>query len=133
MLRPAIGLTESALRAMRAAYRRLTGAEAPVAPCAPAGHTPAVPVEMSVTPGYIVCLEDGQRFKMLKGHLRSAHAMSPEEYRAKWGLPEDYPMVAPSYREKRVEMAREMGLGHLRKARKATRKSAPKDGDRKAA
>ncbi len=118
-MRPVIRATETALRAMRAAYRKITGAEAPVIASAPAARGPAVPVEMSVTPDYIVCLEDGRRFKMLKGHLRAAYDLSPRQYREKWGLPEDYPMVAPNYREKRAEMAREMGLGHMRRTKPA--------------
>ncbi len=116
----AIGTTERALGSLRMAYRSMTGREAPVhAPSAAQGQQPAVPVEMSVTPDYIVCLEDGRRFKMLKGHLRASYGMGPEEYREKWGLPEDYPMVAPKYREKRVRMAQNMGLGHMRKSKGA--------------
>ena len=116
----AIGTTEHALGTLRAAYRSLTGKEAPVhALPAAQGQQPAVPIEMSVTPDYIVCLEDGRRFKMLKGHLRASYDMSPEEYRKKWGLPADYPMVAPNYREKRIRMARDMGLGHMRKLSRA--------------
>ncbi|MBE9557332.1 MAG: MucR family transcriptional regulator [Proteobacteria bacterium] len=116
----AIRVTERALGSLRTAYRSLTGGEAPVhAPSAAHGQQPAVPVEMSVTPDYIVCLEDGRRFKMLKGHLRASYGMGPEEYREKWGLPEDYPMVAPKYREKRVRMAQNMGLGHMRKSKGA--------------
>ena len=118
-MRPVIWATEATLRAMRAAYRKITGTEAPVVASAPAAREPAVPVEMSVTPDYIVCLEDGRRFKMLKGHLRAAYNLSPRQYREKWGLPEDYPMVAPNYRQKRAEMAREMGLGHMRKTKPA--------------
>ncbi len=114
-MRPVIRATESTLRAMRAAYRRITGAEAPAIAGADTFLAPAVPIEMSVTPDYIVCLEDGRRFKMLKGHLRAAYDMTPRQYRVKWGLPEDYPMVAPNYRQKRAEMARDMGLGHMRK------------------
>jgi predicted transcriptional regulator len=114
----AIGTTERALGALRATYRSLTGKEAPVhALLAVQGRLPAVPIEMSVTPDYIVCLEDGKRFKMLKGHLRASYGMSPAEYREEWGLPADYPMVAPKYREKRVRMAQDMGLGHMRKAK----------------
>lgn len=114
----AIRGVERMLRSLRSAYRGLTGREAPVRPLSDKVATaprPAVPIEMSVTPDYIVCLEDGRRFKMLKGHLRASFGMSPEDYRAKWGLPADYPMVAPRYREKRVRMARDMGLGHMRK------------------
>ena len=116
----AIGTTERTLGALRTAYRSLTGKEAPVHALPVAqGKQPAVPIEMSVTPDYIVCLEDGRRFKMLKGHLRASYEMSPEEYREKWGLPADYPMVAPRYREKRIRMAQDMGLGHMRKPKGA--------------
>ena len=76
---------------------------------------PAIPVKKSVTPEYIVCLEDGLKFKSLKRHLRTKYNMTPEEYRAKWGLPNDYPMVAPSYAEARSNLAKKMGLGQQRK------------------
>lgn len=76
--------------------------------------TPAVPVKKSVTPDFIVCLEDGKKFKSLKRHLRSHYNLSPEEYRAKWGLPTDYPMVAPNYAAQRSSLAKEMGLGQKR-------------------
>lgn len=72
---------------------------------------PAVPVKKSIYKEYLVCLEDGQKFKSLKRHLRSKYGMSPEDYRAKWGLPADYPMVAPGYSEKRSKLAKKMGLG----------------------
>ncbi|MBL4838523.1 MAG: MucR family transcriptional regulator [Kordiimonadaceae bacterium] len=72
---------------------------------------PAVAVKKSYTDDYIICLEDGKRLKMLKRYLRSHHNMSPEEYRAKWSLPADYPMVAPSYAAKRSEFAKQIGLG----------------------
>lgn len=77
---------------------------------------PAVSVKRSVTDDFIICLEDGKKLKMLKRHLKTAYDMSPEEYRAKWGLPHDYPMVAPSYAAKRQELAKKIGLG--RKPRK---------------
>ena len=73
--------------------------------------TPAVPIRRSVTDDYIVCLEDGKKLKMLKRHLMTAYSMTPEEYRAKWGLKPDYPMVAPNYAQKRQELARKIGLG----------------------
>lgn len=76
---------------------------------------PAIPVKKSVTPEYIICLEDGLKFKSLKRHLRTKYNMTPEEYRAKWGLPNDYPMVAPSYAEARSNLAKKMGLGQQRK------------------
>ncbi|MDQ0543738.1 putative transcriptional regulator [Methylobacterium brachiatum] len=72
---------------------------------------PAVPVEASVTPDHIVCLEDGRKFKSLKRHLRAMYNMSPEQYRAKWNLPADYPMVAPNYAKTRSELAKAIGLG----------------------
>ena len=72
---------------------------------------PAISVKKSVTPDYIVCLEDGKKFKSLKRHLRTHYDISPEEYRAKWGLPHDYPMVAASYAAMRSHMAKSMGLG----------------------
>jgi predicted transcriptional regulator len=72
---------------------------------------PAVPIRKSVTPEYIVCLEDGRKLKMLKRHLRTAYNMTPEDYRAKWGLPVDYPMVAPNYAKRRSEFAKRIGLG----------------------
>ncbi len=81
------------------------------AAAAPDPPKPAVPVKKSIYRDYLVCLEDGQKFKSLKRHLRSKYGMSPEEYRAKWGLPADYPMVAPGYSEKRSKLAKKMGLG----------------------
>lgn len=72
---------------------------------------PAVSVRRSVHPDYIVCLEDGKKLKMLKRHLRAAYGMSPDEYRAKWGLPSDYPMVAPNYAQQRSAFAKQIGLG----------------------
>jgi MucR family transcriptional regulator, transcriptional regulator of exopolysaccharide biosynthesis len=72
---------------------------------------PAVAIKKSITPDYIVCLEDGQKFKSLKRHLQSHYDMSPDEYRVKWGLPHDYPMVAPAYAAARSNLAKNMGLG----------------------
>ena len=76
---------------------------------------PAISVRKSVTDDHIVCLEDGKKFKSLKRHLRTRYNMSPEEYREKWGLPADYPMVAPNYARQRSDLARKMGLGQSRK------------------
>lgn len=73
--------------------------------------TPAVPIKKSVTDDYIICLEDGKKLKMLKRHLMTAYGMTPEDYRAKWGLKSDYPMVAPNYAAKRQELAKKIGLG----------------------
>ena len=72
---------------------------------------PAVPVKKSVTPDYIICLEDGKKLKMLKRHLKTAYGMTPEEYRERWSLPPDYPMVAPNYAEQRSSLAKKIGLG----------------------
>ena len=76
---------------------------------------PAVPVRKSVTDDHIVCLEDGKKFKSLKRHLRTRYDMSPDEYREKWNLPADYPMVAPNYAKQRSDLARKMGLGQSKK------------------
>ncbi|MDG2523350.1 MucR family transcriptional regulator [Caulobacter segnis] len=84
-----------------------TGAE----PVEVAPKEPAVPLKRSITPDYLVCLEDGRKFKSLKRHLRTKYNMSPEEYRAKWNLPKDYPMVAPNYAKARSDLAKQMGLG----------------------
>ena len=82
---------------------------------------PAVNPKRSVTRDYIVCLEDGKKFKSLKRHLMSHYGLTPEEYREKWGLPADYPMVAPSYAEQRSRLAREMGLGRKPNAKSRTK------------
>ncbi len=79
---------------------------------------PAVSVKKSITPDYIICLEDGKKFKSLKRHLRTQYNMSPEEYREKWGLPADYPMVAPNYAQARSQLAKQMGLGQQRRKRR---------------
>lgn len=79
---------------------------------------PAVSVKKSITPDYLVCLEDGKRFKSLKRHLRTQYNMSPEQYREKWGLPADYPMVAPNYAVARSQLAMKMGLGQQRRRRR---------------
>ena len=78
-------------------------------------HAPAVPVKKSINPDYIICLEDGKKLKMLKRHLRAHFDMSPEEYRARWNLPAEYPMVAPNYAIQRRELAKKIGLGRSRK------------------
>ncbi len=75
------------------------------------GLRPAVPVRKSITPDYLICLEDGKKLKMLKRHLRSTYGLTPDAYRAKWGLPVDYPMVAPNYAEQRSAFAKQIGLG----------------------
>lgn len=78
---------------------------------------PAVPIKKSVTDDHLICLEDGKKLKMLKRHLKTAYDMTPEDYRAKWGLPHDYPMVAPNYAKKRQELAKKIGLGRKPKKR----------------
>jgi predicted transcriptional regulator len=78
---------------------------------------PAVSVKKSITPDHIVCLEDGKKFKSLKRHLRTQYGMTPEQYREKWGLPADYPMVAPNYAAARSQLAKQMGLGQQRRRR----------------
>jgi predicted transcriptional regulator len=85
---------------------------------------PAVPVRKSVTPDAIICLDDGKKFKSLKRHLRTTYGMTPEQYRAKWNLPHDYPMVAPSYAKARSELAKTMGLGQQR-----SKSAAPVEAD----
>ncbi len=97
-----------------------TAGEAPPTP------EPAVPINKSVTPNAIVCLEDGKKFKMLKRHLKTDHNMTPKEYRERWGLPGDYPIVAPAYAKQRSELAKKIGLGRKRKNVKAKGKGAGK-------
>ena len=80
-----------------------------------AAEKPAVPIRRSITPDYIICLEDGRKLKMLKRHLRTTFSMTPDEYRARWGLPADYPMVAPNYAKRRSEFAKKIGLGQKRR------------------
>ena len=94
-------------------HRTLSGLGAPpVAVAAPAERTqPAVPIKKSVTDDYLVCLEDGKKLKMLKRHLKTAYDMTPEQYRERWGLPPDYPMVAPTYAKHRSSLAKKIGLG----------------------
>src|SRR5687767_5689933 len=82
---------------------------------------PAIAVKRSITPDYIICLEDGKKFKSLKRHLRTQYNMTPEQYREKWGLAVDYPMVAPNYAKARSELAKEMGLGQQRRKRRGAR------------
>ena len=78
---------------------------------------PAIAVKKSITPDFIICLEDGLKFKSLKRHLRTRYNLSPEEYREKWDLPHDYPMVAPNYADARSALAKKMGLGQRRRSR----------------
>ncbi len=86
--------------------------------------TPAVPIKRSVTPDYIICLEDGTEHKMLKRHLKTAHSMSPDEYRERWGLPQDYPLVSPNYAKRRSQLAKKIGLGRKPGTKKKARRKA---------
>ena len=95
--------------------------------------TPAVPIKRSITDDYIVCLEDGKKLKMLKRHLMTSYGMTPEEYRTKWGLKPDYPMVAPSYARTRQELAKKIGLGRKPKAAEPPLKARSKPRRAKAA
>ncbi len=99
---------------IHAALLRVSGGVVEIPAEAP---KPAVAVRKSITPDYIVCLEDGKKFKSLKRHLRTQYDMTPEEYREKWGLPADYPMVAPNYAQARSALAKKMGLGQQRRKR----------------
>jgi len=101
------GALPGAIRAVYDTLTKIGDAPAPVVEKA----QPAVPVRKSVFPDYIVCLEDGKRLKMLKRHLSTSYNMTPEQYRAKWGLEASYPMVAPNYAERRSELAKQIGLG----------------------
>jgi predicted transcriptional regulator len=92
-------------------YSSLRSLEGQVAQARPEPLRPAVPIRKSVTSEFLICLEDGKKLKMLKRHLRSTYNMTPDEYRSKWGLAPDYPMVAPNYAERRSEFAKKIGLG----------------------
>ncbi|MGF1445736.1 MAG: MucR family transcriptional regulator [Pikeienuella sp.] len=96
-------------------FRTLSGLES-AQPEPEQEQKPAVPIKKSVNDDYLICLEDGKKLKMLKRHLSTAYNMTPEEYRAKWGLPHDYPMVAPNYSKTRKDLAKKIGLGRKPKA-----------------
>lgn len=95
-------------------HAALSRANGGVIPVEREEQKPKVPVKKSVMPDYLICLEDGKKFKSLKRHLRTHYNLSPEEYREKWGLPHDYPMVAPNYAKARSDLAKKMGLGTRR-------------------
>jgi len=110
-------LDGDALQALiRQTYQTLAGIETGSTPVE--RPQPAVAIKKSVTNDFIVCLEDGKKLKMLKRHLKSAYNMSPEQYRERWGLPPEYPMVAPNYAKKRSQLARDLGLGTKAKRRR---------------
>jgi predicted transcriptional regulator len=98
------------------ALMRVSKGAAVAAPAEPL--KPAVPIKRSITPEYLVCLEDGKKFKSLKRHLRTQYRMTPDQYRSKWNLPADYPMVAPNYAAARSRLAKQMGLGQQRRQRR---------------
>ncbi len=102
---------DSLPRVITTVYQVLSELEQPTGEALEQAQRPAVTIGRSVKRGRIVCLEDGKAFKALKRHLRTAHRLTPEEYRSKWGLKNDYPMVAPDYSVKRSELAKKMGLG----------------------
>jgi predicted transcriptional regulator len=109
----AVSEIPSLINQVHAALTRVCGGSG----VAPDPLKPAVPPKRSVTPEYIVCLEDGKKFKSLKRHLRTQYKMTPEQYREKWGLSPDYPMVAPNYAAARSDLAKQMGLGQQRRRR----------------
>jgi predicted transcriptional regulator len=96
---------------IQSVHRALSTVTGSAVEAQPAPKEPAVPIKKSITPDYLVCLEDGRKFKSLKRHLRTKYDMSPDEYRSKWGLAKDYPMVAPNYAKARSDLAKQMGLG----------------------
>jgi len=108
---PSAQITE-VIRTVYGTLESLSGNAAEVREEAP---KPAVPIKKSVTPDYLICLEDGKKLKMLKRHLRTNYGMTPDEYKAKWGLPADYPIVAPNYAAQRSEFAKKIGLGRKSK------------------
>ena len=117
------GQLPDVIRTIHESLAALSGAKVAAASEPP---TPAVAIKKSITPDYIVCLEDGKKLKMLKRHLRTTYGMTPDEYRHKWGLPGDYPMVAPNYAAQRSAFAKKIGLGRNGggKGRRGRRKAA---------
>ena len=113
----------SLIQTVHASIQKIAGV-GPVAPVVEP-QEPAVPVRKSVTPDFIVCLEDGKKFKSLKRHLRTAYNLSPDQYRAKWNLANDYPMVAPTYAAARSTLAKQSGLGQPRGAAAPAEEAAP--------
>lgn len=97
-------------------YKTLLNVDAPAGSVSADRPAPSVSIKKSVTPDYIICLEDGKKLKMLKRHIKSAYGMTPDQYRERWGLAPDYPMVAPNYAEKRSRLAKNIGLGKQSKS-----------------
>jgi predicted transcriptional regulator len=117
---------EDLTKLINAVYAALAGATSP--PVEPEKLEPAVPIKKSVSPDYVVCLEDGRKLKMLKRHLHTAFGMTPAEYRERWGLPSDYPMVAPNYAARRSDLAKKIGLGRSSEAAQPTRPGRKRKG-----
>ena len=107
-------------------YRALASIGTTAAAPSPEPQKPAVPIKKSITPDFLISLEDGKKYKSLKRHLRTQYNMSPEDYRAKWGLAKDYPMVAPNYAASRSALAKSMGLGRGGAAKPAKTTRAPR-------
>ena len=107
-------------------YRTLSSVGLPASKPQPERPQPAVPIKKSITPEYLICLEDGKKLKMLKRHLQTSYNMTPEQYRERWGLTSDYPMVAPNYAKHRSSLAKKIGLGTKPRGRPArgTRRDA---------
>jgi len=124
-------VTKNPLRAadmpefIRSVHASLAGVKGDPVAAESEARTPAVSVKKSITPDYIICLEDGKKLKSLKRHLKTAFNLTPDEYRARWNLPKDYPMVAPAYSAARSQMAKTMGLGARPKDRAARRGRPP--------
>ncbi|MDT3381160.1 MucR family transcriptional regulator [Labrys neptuniae] len=110
--------TASLADLIRTVHGSLTGLNNPKPVEADTPLKPAVPIKKSITPDYLISLEDGRKFKSLTRHLRTTYEMTPEQYREKWGLPSDYPMVAPNYSAQRSRLAKELGLGQIRQKAK---------------
>ncbi|MGJ4859933.1 MucR family transcriptional regulator [Labrys sp. La1] len=127
--------TASLADLIRSVHGSLTGLNSPKPVEADRPLTPAVPIRKSVTPDHLICLEDGRKFKSLTRHLRTAYDLTPVQYREKWRLPSDYPMVAPNYSAHRSRLARELGLGQVRQKAKSEPPPppAPSKGRRKKA
>jgi predicted transcriptional regulator len=120
-------VVSSVTNAIEQAAKALNGSDVPESRSAPTnssadGQQPAVPIKLSIRPEYIVCLEDGMHARTLKRHLRTAHGMTPEQYREKWGLPDDYPLIAAGYSAARSKMAKKLGLGRKAGTRVVRRK-----------
>jgi len=120
----AVNQVPELIRTVHASLGSLSRPVAPATPSQPEAGKPFVPVKKSITPEYLICLEDGKKLKMLKRHLRTVYNMTPEQYRAKWNLPADYPMVAPKYAAQRSDFAKKIGLGKDAAGRAAKKKVA---------